>query len=72
LLDSRGDAARSWGALGFPTSFVLDTEGRIRYSAEGPLQWDDLKIAKPIVELLPKTPSPVMDNDAGGDKESQF
>jgi len=50
---------------------VLDPEGRIRYSAEGPVQWDDLKVAQPIVELLPKAPSPAMDNDAGSSKESQ-
>ena len=54
LLDSRGGAARSWGALGFPTSFVLDTESRIRYSVEGPVEWDDLNIAKQIIALLPK------------------
>ena len=71
LLDSRQTATRSWGVQGFPTSFVLDPEGRIRYSAEGPVRWDDLKVAQPIVELLPKAPSPAMDNDAGGDKESQ-
>jgi thiol-disulfide isomerase/thioredoxin len=71
LLDSKQSAARSWRALAFPTSFVLDPEGRIRYSVEGPVQWDDLKVAQPIVELLPKTPSPAMDNDAGGNKESQ-
>ena len=71
LLDSQQSAARSWQALAFPTSFVLDPEGRIRYSVEGPVQWDDLKVAQPIVELLPKAPSPAMDNDAGGDKESQ-
>ena len=71
LLDSRQTATRSWGVQGFPTSFVLDPEGRIRYSVEGPVQWDDLKVAQPIVELLPKAPPPVMDNDAGGDKESQ-
>jgi thiol-disulfide isomerase/thioredoxin len=71
LLDSKQSAARSWRALAFPTSFVLDPEGRIRYSVEGPVQWDDLNVAQPIVELLPKNPSPAMDNDAGGNKESQ-
>ena len=71
LLDSRQTATRSWGVQGFPTSFVLDPEGRIRYSVEGPVQWDDLKVAAQIVALLPKAPLPVMDNDAGGDKESQ-
>jgi thiol-disulfide isomerase/thioredoxin len=61
LLDSGGTTARSWGALAFPTTFVLDTESQIRYSAEGPLAWDDLKVAKPVVALLPKRTSPAAD-----------
>ena len=36
LLDSTRTAARTWRVQGFPTTFVLDPEGRIRYSAEGP------------------------------------
>ena len=56
LLDSGRLAARSWQAQAFPTSFVLDTEGRIRYSAEGPIEWDDPGVARPIVDLLPKAP----------------
>jgi thiol-disulfide isomerase/thioredoxin len=69
LLDSQQSAARSWRALAFPTSFVLDPEGRIRYSVEGPVQWDDLKVAAQIVALLPKAPSPAMDSDAVGGNE---
>ena len=71
LLDSTQSAVRSWGAKAFPISFVLDPEGRIRYSAEGPMQWDDLKVAQPIVELLPKAPSPAVDSNAGNSRESQ-
>jgi thiol-disulfide isomerase/thioredoxin len=69
LLDSRQTATRSWGAQGFPTSFVLDPEGRIRYSVEGPVQWDDLKVAAQIVALLPKALSPAVDSDAGSSNE---
>jgi thiol-disulfide isomerase/thioredoxin len=64
LLDSAGTAARSWGALGFPTSYVLDAESHIRYSAEGPVAWDDLEVAKQIVALLPKRTSPAADTAA--------
>jgi thiol-disulfide isomerase/thioredoxin len=71
LLDSTQSAVRSWGAKAFPISFVVDPEGRIRYTAEGPVQWDDPKVAKPIVELLPKAPSSKADNNAGGSKASQ-
>ena len=71
LLDSKQSAARSWGAQGFPTSFVLDPEGRIRYSAEGPVKWDDLKVAAQIVALLPQAPPLAVDSDAGNSRESQ-
>jgi thiol-disulfide isomerase/thioredoxin len=71
LLDATQAAARSWRAQAFPTSFVLDPEGRIRYSVEGPVEWDDLKVAAQIVALLPKGPSPAVDSDAGNGKESQ-
>jgi thiol-disulfide isomerase/thioredoxin len=70
LLDSAGTAARSWGAMGFPTSYVLDAESRIRYSAEGPLAWDDLEVAKQIVALLPKTTSPPADTGHGEGKDA--
>ena len=69
LLDSTQSAVRSWGATAFPISFVLDPDGRIRYSAEGPVKWDDLKVAKPIVELLPKASSSAVDSDAGSSNE---
>ena len=65
LLDSQQSAARSWQALAFPTSFVLDTEQRIRYSVEGPVEWDDLEIAKQIIALLPNALSPADDNNEG-------
>lgn len=71
LLDSTQMAARNWRALAFPTSFVLDPEGRIRYSAEGPVRWDDLKVAAQIVALLPKAPSPAADSGAGSGKGPQ-
>lgn len=66
LLDRGGAAARSWGALGFPASFVLDAESHIRYSAQGPLVWDDLEVAKQIVALIPKTTLPQAGNGTGG------
>lgn len=70
LLDSAGTAARSWGAMGFPTSYVLDAESRIRYSAEGPLAWDDLEVAKQVVALLPKTTAPPADTGHGEGKDA--
>ena len=71
LLDAEQTAARGWGALAFPTSFVLDPGGRIRYSVEGPVQWDDPQVAAQVIALLPKAPSAATDSDAGSNEESQ-
>jgi len=71
LLDSRQTASRSWGVLSFPTSFVLDPEGRIRYSVEGIVAWDDPKVASQIAALLSTGSSPPTDVDAESNKEPQ-
>jgi thiol-disulfide isomerase/thioredoxin len=71
LLDTRQTASHSWGALAFPTSFVLDPEGRIRYSAEGMVAWDDPGVASQIVALMPTASSPPTDIGPGTAKEPQ-
>ena len=39
LLDPRGEAARSWGARGLPTTLVIDRQGRERGRVEGAIDW---------------------------------
>ena len=71
LLDPGGATARRWEALAFPTTYVLDAESHIRYSVEGPLAWDDLKVAKQIVALLPKPAPAGEESEAGGREDPQ-
>ena len=71
LLDSRQTASHSWRALSFPTTFVLDPEGRIRYSAQGMVAWDDPKVASQIAALIPTGASPRTEGEAESNKESQ-
>lgn len=71
LLDSRNTVSRSWGVQTFPTSFILDPEGRIRYSAHGVVAWDDLAVASQIAALLPTGSSPSTDISAGARGEPQ-
>jgi thiol-disulfide isomerase/thioredoxin len=59
LLDRYGQTAEDWGVSIYPTSYLVDTTGRIRYLAHGPLQWDDPAILQTITGLL-AAPEPVL------------
>ncbi len=51
LLDQSGEVIRQWPVKGLPTTFVLDGEGNIRYTAVGAREWDDdalLEIVKSL------------------------
>ena len=41
LLDEAGEVVQQWGALGLPTTFVVDPGGNIVYRAVGGRAWDD-------------------------------
>lgn len=41
LLDPEGTTVKAWDIRAFPTSFLLDCSGRIRYAYFGALEWDD-------------------------------
>jgi len=40
LMDREGEVVKAWRIFAFPTSFVLDPDGRIRYALYGALEWD--------------------------------
>jgi len=48
LLDRDGQTATDWGIDIYPTSFLIDPDGRIRYVAYGPRDWDDPEIIQAI------------------------
>lgn len=56
LLDDQGEALKAWKVFAFPTSFVLDTDGKIRYALFGELQWDEPGVAAKLEALLPAAP----------------
>jgi thiol-disulfide isomerase/thioredoxin len=39
LLDPGSDGVRALGAAGFPTTLIIDAEGRLRGRLEGPAEW---------------------------------
>jgi len=54
LLDPDGATFRAWGGSIYPTSFILDAEGRLRYTALGPLEWDGdeaVAIVRPLLRV---------------------
>ncbi len=51
-LDSDGKLAGAWKAFVYPTSYLVDKAGRIRYSLNGTLEWDDPEIVEIIERLM--------------------
>ncbi len=52
LLDRDGSALRRWRVYAFPTSFVLDRRGRIRYAVFGAIDWMAPRVTATIADLL--------------------
>jgi thiol-disulfide isomerase/thioredoxin len=53
LLDPEKAAMNAWGVRILPTSYLLDTEGQIRYQAVGPFDWETDAAYRAIESLLP-------------------
>jgi thiol-disulfide isomerase/thioredoxin len=52
LMDPDGTTIDPWKIRAFPTSFVIDREGRMRYGYYGGLEWDDDEVVALIEQLL--------------------
>ena len=59
LLDESGEELENWSIRGLPTTFILDSQGRIVYRAVGGRQWDNKKILDKIRALIPHNPKNV-------------
>jgi len=53
LLDSDGVATQAWDVQFYPTSFLVDADGKIRYTAYGAIEWDSDETRQIIDELMP-------------------
>jgi thiol-disulfide isomerase/thioredoxin len=51
-LDTHKRTFNAWQATVLPTSFLLDTRGRIRYRVQGDLEWENPSVTALIEELL--------------------
>ncbi len=52
LLDPEGSSVDPWKIRAFPTSFLIDKQGRLRYGYFGGLKWDDEEVVTLIEGLL--------------------
>ena len=52
LLDADGRSAEDWQVAVYPTTYLVGTDGRIRYVAYGQLKWDDPAIKRTIEDML--------------------
>jgi thiol-disulfide isomerase/thioredoxin len=51
-LDEDSTRARAWKAFVYPTSFLVDKTGRIRFGLNGAIEWDSPEVVEIIEQLL--------------------
>jgi cytochrome c biogenesis protein CcmG/thiol:disulfide interchange protein DsbE len=54
LSDRDGVAKKAWEVRGVPSSFVIDSKGKVRFSVVGQVDFEDEDIDAEIVKLLPR------------------
>lgn len=52
LVDADGAVSGEWGVFAFPSSFILDHEGLVRYSVNTAIEWDAEEVYAVIEALL--------------------
>lgn len=55
LLDPKGSAVQAWQVFAYPSSYLIDGNGKIRYALFGGHEWDDPLTVQKIQSLIHKT-----------------
>lgn len=58
LLEPSGRLIRRWGAVGLPSTFVVDPQGRVVYRATGEREWDSDEIFDLLLALTKPAGNP--------------
>lgn len=53
LMDSDGKALADWKVFVAPSTFLVDAQGKIRYTLQGGAEWDAPEYVAKISEMLP-------------------
>jgi len=52
LLDQDGDFAKKWNVITYPSTFVIDKNGKIQYGVNAAIEWDNPELIEKIKALL--------------------
>jgi thiol-disulfide isomerase/thioredoxin len=53
LLDLDGSTAKQWKVISYPSTFVIDSHGEIRYGVNAAIEWDAPEVIEALEKLLP-------------------
>ncbi len=56
LLDRDGQASEDWQVVVFPSTFLVDVAGEIRYQVTGMLEWDTPEVVQVIKAMMDEGP----------------
>jgi len=54
LIDKDGAFAKQWNVISYPSTFIIDTHGKIKYGVNSAILWDDPDLIDTIKALLAK------------------
>lgn len=52
LLDQNGEFATQWNVISYPSTFVIDANGKIRYGVNAAIEWDKPEIVEKLKSLI--------------------
>ena len=55
LLDTSGEHAKSWKVISYPSTFVIDMQGNIRYGVNAAIEWDSPELLRQLEVLMHPT-----------------